>query len=186
VSVKEVLDHAEETMHKTVENTRKDLASVRSGHASPGLVDHVKVEYHGTPMTVNQVATVNAPEARLLTIQPWDRSMLNTIEKALLKSDLGITPSNDGTMIRLSLPPLSEQRRKELVKLIQKRIEEGRVAIRNIRRDAADSVKKLDRNREISEDEARRAQEQLQKLTDAQIAVVEKLGHEKEQELLEV
>jgi ribosome recycling factor len=186
VSIKEVLDHAEETMHKTVDNTRKELAAVRSGRASTGLIDHVRVEYHGTPMPVNQLATVNAPEPRLLTIQPWDRSMLNTIEKALLKSDLGITPSNDGIMIRLAFPPLSEQRRKEMVKMVQKRVEEGRVAIRNIRRDAADGLKKLDRNREISEDEARRAQEQLQKLTDAQIAAVEKLGHEKEQELLEV
>jgi ribosome recycling factor len=186
VTVKEILDHAEQTMRKSVENTRRELAAIRSGRASPGLVEHVRVEYHGTPMPINQLATVNVPEPRLLTIQPWDRSMLGPIEKAILKSDLGLTPSNDGHMIRLVLPPLSEQRRKELVKLVQRRVEEGRVAIRNIRRDAADAIKKLDRNSEISEDEARRAQEQLQKLTDAQIAAVEKLGREKEQELLEV
>lgn len=186
MTVKEILDHAEQTMRKSVENTRRELAAIRSGRASPGLVEHVRVEYHGTPMPINQLATVNVPEPRLLTIQPWDRSMLGPIEKAILKSDLGLTPSNDGHMIRLVLPPLSEQRRKELVKLVQRRVEEGRVAIRNIRRDAADAIKKLDRNSEISEDEARRAQEQLQKLTDAQIAAVEKLGREKEQELLEV
>jgi len=186
VTVKEILDHAEQTMRKSVENTRRELAAIRSGRASPGLVEHVRVDYHGTPMPINQLATVNVPEPRLLTIQPWDRSMLGPIEKAILKSDLGLTPSNDGHMIRLVLPPLSEQRRKELVKLVQRRVEEGRVAIRNIRRDAADAIKKLDRNSEISEDEARRAQEQLQKLTDAQIAAVEKLGRDKEQELLEV
>ena len=186
MTVKEILDHAEQTMRKSVENTRRELAAIRSGRASPGLVEHVRVDYHGTPMPINQLATVNVPEPRLLTIQPWDRSMLGPIEKAILKSDLGLTPSNDGHMIRLVLPPLSEQRRKELVKLVQRRVEEGRVAIRNIRRDAADAIKKLDRNSEISEDEARRAQEQLQKLTDAQIAAVEKLGRDKEQELLEV
>lgn len=186
MSVKEVLDSAQDTMHKTVENTRRELAAVRSGRASPGLVEHVRVEYHGTPVPINQLANVNAPESRLLTIQPWDRTTLGAIEKAIQKSDLGLTPNNDGQMIRLALPPLSEQRRKELTKVVQKRVEEGRVAIRNIRRDAADGLKKLDKSREISEDEARRAQEQLQKLTDARIAEVEKIGHEKEQELLEV
>src|SRR5690349_1877174 len=177
---------AKDHMGKTVEATRRELASIRSGRASPGLVEHVRVELHGVPTPITHMATVNAPEARLLTIQPWDRSTLGLIEKAILKSDLGLNPSNDGAMIRLPIPPLNEQRRKELVKMVHARVEEGRVAVRNIRRDASDGIKKLERSKEVSADEARRAQDQLQKLTDGSVSEVEKLGQQKEQELLEV
>jgi len=184
--IADVMANAKDHMAKTVEATRRELAAVRSGRASTGLVEHVRVELHGVPTPISHMATVNVPESRLLTIQPWDRSQLSAIEKAIQKSDLGLNPNNDGSMIRLAIPPLNEQRRKELVKIVQKRVEEGRVAVRNIRRDASDGIKKLERSKEISEDEARRAQEQVQKLTDQLIAEVEKLGHEKEQELLEV
>jgi ribosome recycling factor len=177
---------AKDHMGKTVEATRRELAAIRSGRASPGLVEHVRVELHGVPTPITHMATVNAPEARLLTIQPWDRSTLGLIERAIQKSDLGLNPSNDGAMIRLPIPPLNEQRRKELVKMVHARVEEGRVAVRNIRREASDGIKKLERNKEISADEARRAQDQLQKLTDSTIAEVDKLGQQKEQELLEV
>ncbi len=177
---------AKDHMGKTVEATRRELAAIRSGRASPGLVEHVRVELHGVPTPITHMATVNAPEARLLTIQPWDRSTLGLIERAIQKSDLGLNPSNDGAMIRLPIPPLNEQRRKELVKMVHARVEEGRVAVRNIRREASDGIKKLERSKEISADEARRAQDQLQKLTDGTIADVEKLGQQKEQELLEV
>lgn len=177
---------AKDHMGKTLEATRRELAAIRSGRASPGLVEHVRVELHGVPTPITHMATVNAPEARLLTIQPWDRSTLGLIERAIQKSDLGLNPSNDGAMIRLPIPPLNEQRRKELVKMVHARVEEGRVAVRNIRREASDGIKKLERSKEISADEARRAQDQLQKLTDGTIADVEKLGQQKEQELLEV
>jgi ribosome recycling factor len=184
--IQDVMANAKDHMVKTVEATRRELASIRSGRASPGLVDHVRVELHGVPTPINHMATVNAPEPRLLTIQPWDRGTLGAIEKAIQKSDLGLNPNNDGSMIRLAIPPLNEQRRKELVRIVQKRVEDGRVAVRNIRRDASDGIKKLERNKEISADEARRAQDQLQKLTDGTIADVDKLGHVKEQELMEV
>ena len=184
--IKEVLPDAKERMTKAVEALRKDLAAIRTGRASIGLVDHVRVDYHGTPMPINQLATVSVPEPRLLTIQPWDRSALGTIEKAIQKSDLGITPTNDGSMIRLALPQLTEQRRKELAKMVQKRVEEGRVAVRNVRRDLHDELRKSEKNHEASEDEVRRATDQLQKLTDQFIADMDRVGKEKEAELMEV
>lgn len=185
-SVGDVMATAKDHMAKSVEATRRELAAVRTGRASTGLVEHVRVDLHGVPTPINHMASVNVPEARMLTIQPWDRGMLGAIEKAIQKSDLGLTPNNDGNMIRLAIPSLNEQRRKELTKLVQKRVEDGRVAIRNIRRDASDHLRRLEKSKEISGDEARRVQDQLQKLTDSNVADVEKLGHEKEQELLEV
>lgn len=173
-------------MTKAVEALRKDLSSIRTGRASIGLLDHVRVDYHGSQMPINQLATVAVPEARLLTIQPWDRSSLGMIEKAIQKSDLGITPTNDGAMIRLALPQLNEQRRKDLAKMVQKRVEEGRVAVRNIRRDYHDELRKLEKAHEASEDEVRRSTDQLQKLTDQFIADMDRAGKEKEAELLEV
>jgi ribosome recycling factor len=184
--IKDVLANAQQHMGKTIESTRRELAGVRSGRATPGLVEHVRVDLHGVPTSISHMATVNVPEPRLLTIQPWDRSQLGAIEKAIQKSDLGLNPSNDGNMIRLAIPQLNEQRRKELIKVVQKRVEDGRVAVRNIRRDASDQIKKAEKNKEVSADEARRAQDQLQKLTDTNVGEIEKLGHEKEQELLEV
>ena len=186
MTVQDVLPGARERMTKAVEALRKDLAAIRTGRASAGLIDHVRVDYHGTQMPLNQLATVSVPEPRLLTIQPWDRSVLGMIEKAIQKSDLGITPTNDGSMIRLALPQLNEQRRKELAKMVQKRVEEGRVAVRNVRRDLHDELRKLEKAREATEDEVRRSTDQLQKLTDQFIADMDKAGKEKEAELLEV
>lgn len=182
----DALPNARERMTKAVDALRKDLSAIRTGRASVGLVDHIRVDYHGTPMPINQLATVAVPEPRLLTIQPWDRSALGMIEKALQKSDLGITPSNDGSMIRLALPQLNEQRRKELAKMVQKRVEEGRVAVRNIRRDCHDELRRYEKNHEASEDEVRRQTDQLQKLTDQFVADMDKVGKEKEAELMEV
>ena len=173
-------------MKKTVDSVQRDLTAIRTGHAHVGLLDHVKVEYFGTSMPINQMATVAAPEARLLTIQPWDRNAMSAIEKALQKSDLGVMPSNDGAIIRINMPPLTEQRRKDMIKLVSKRIEEGRIAIRNVRRDALDHVKKLVTAKEAPEDDQRKAQDQLQKLTDRYIAEIDQRGREKEAELTEV
>jgi ribosome recycling factor len=184
--VKDVLDHAKDHMGKTEEALKRELAAIRTGRASTGLVDHVRVDYYGTATPINQLATVAAPDARLITIQPWDRKALGAIEKAIQKSDLGLNPMNDGSMIRLAIPQLSEQRRKELTKLVQKRVEEARVSVRNIRREGQDELKKSERAKEISEDEHRRAGEQLQKLTDQTIATLDRLGQQKEAELLEV
>lgn len=184
--IDDLLADCEDRMKKTVEAVQRELASIRTGHAQVGLVDHVRVDYYGTLMPVNQMATVAAPEARLLTIQPWDRGALPAIEKALQKSDLGLTPSNDGQIIRLAIPPLTEQRRKELIKLVHKRIEDGRVAIRNVRRDCLEHIRRLVHDKEASEDDQRKGQDQLQKLTDRYIAIVDQKGREKEAELAEV
>lgn len=186
MTIKETHAHAKERMQKAVEALRKDLQAIRTGRASAHLIDHVRVDYYGTPTPITQVGTVTVPEARMIVIQPWDRKTLPAIEKAIQKSDLGITPTNDGNVIRLVLPQLTEQRRKELVKQVQKRVEEGRVAIRNIRRDAHDELRKLEKNHEAPEDEVRRATDALQKLTDQFIVEVDKAGKEKEAELLEV
>jgi ribosome recycling factor len=169
-----------------VEAVERELAANRTGHAHVGLVDHVRVEYFGSMLPINQMATVAAPEARLLTIQPWDRNAISAIEKAILKSDLGLNPSNDGAIIRLAIPPLTEQRRKEMVKVVHSRVEDGRVAVRNVRRDGIEHIRKLVHDKEVSEDDQRRAQEQLQKLTDRYVAAIDERGKTKETELSEV
>jgi ribosome recycling factor len=186
VTISETQAHAKERMQKAVEALKKDLQAIRTGRASAHLIDHVRVDYYGTPTPISQVGTVTVPEARLIVIQPWDRKSLGAIEKALQKSDLGITPTNDGSVIRLVMPQLTEQRRKDLAKMVQKRVEEGRVAIRNVRRDAHDDLRKLEKNHESPEDEVRRATDALQKLTDQFIGEVDKVGKEKEAELMEV
>jgi ribosome recycling factor len=184
--IDDVLRDSEERMKKSVEAAERELAAIRTGHAHIGLVDHVRVDYFGSSLPINQMATVSAPEARLLTIQPWDRTAMTAIEKAILASDLGLTPSNDGTMIRLAIPPLTEQRRKEMIKLVHSRIEDSRVAVRNVRRDGMEHIKRLVQNKEASEDQQHNAQEQLQKLTDRYIAEIDGRGKTKEAELLEV
>lgn len=184
--IEEITSDSEDRMKKTVEAVQRDLTAIRTGHAHVGLVDHVRVEYYGSMMPVNQMATVAAPEARLITIQPWDKAAMPAIEKALLKSDLGLTPSNDGAMIRLAIPPLTEARRKDLIKMVHKRVEDGRVAVRNVRRDGIDHLRKQVTAKEISEDDQHKGQDVLQKLTDKYVAQVETLGKEKEAELMEV
>ncbi|HUU62770.1 MAG TPA: ribosome recycling factor [Dehalococcoidia bacterium] len=184
--IDEVLLAANTKMGKTIEALRKELATIRTGRATPALVDDIKVDYYGTPTPLKQIATVSVPEARLLLIQPWDRSMLSSIKKAILKSELGLNPTSDIDVIRLTIPQLSEERRKELARAVHKRAEDGRVALRNIRRDALEELRKLEREKEISQDEQKRAQEHLQELTDSFIATVGKVAEDKEAELLEI
>lgn len=184
--IDDILSEASTRMGKTIEAMRKELAAIRTGRATPAIVDHIKVDYYGVPTPLNQIATISAPEARLLLIQPWDRHALSSIEKAILKSDLGLNPTSDGNVIRLSIPQLSEERRRELVKVVRKRAEETRVALRNIRRSALEEFRELERGKEISQDEQRRAQERLQELTDSFIEEVDRVGRDKEAELLEV
>ena len=181
-----IVQHSEECMRHAEEALTHDLAAIRTGRASPALVERIRVDYYGTPTPLPQVAAITAPEPRLLVIQPWDKSVFGAIEKAILKSDLGLTPVSDGKVIRLPIPPLTEERRRDLVKMIRRRVEEARVTIRNCRRDAIEEFKKLEREKKISEDDSRRGQERVQKATDAAIAEVERLGQHKEQEVLEV
>lgn len=185
-TAQDVLADARERMAKAVEALRRDLATIRTGRAATGLVEHLRVDYYGTPTPLNQIASIAVPEPRVITIQPWDRQAIGAIERAIQKSDLGLNPSNDGTLIRLVLPQLTEQRRKELVKLVHKKVEDGRVAVRNVRRDCLEELRRRQKNKEISEDEERRLQDQLQKLTDRYIGEVDQVGKEKEAELLEV
>lgn len=180
-----VKKNAEERMEKAVAALKKELSSLRAGRATPSLLDRIQVDYYDTMTPLNQLASINTPDSRTLTIQPWDKSALGAIEKALLKSDLGLTPSNDGSIIRISIPPLTEERRAELVKLTKKFGEEAKVAIRNIRRDANDEIKKMEKT-SISEDESRRHQEDIQKTTDRYTAEVDKLLAGKEKEIMEV
>lgn len=172
-------------MEKAIGALKRDLATLRAGRATPSLLDRVQVEYYGAMTPVNQLANINTPDSRTLIIQPWDKSSLSAIEKAIMKSDLGLTPSNDGSIIRLGIPALTEERRADLVKSTRKYGEESKVAIRNIRRDANDDIKKLEKT-DISEDESRRHQEDIQKLTDRFIAEVDKVLASKEKEIMEV
>jgi len=184
--VKALLQEADERMKTVVQTARKELATVRTGRATPALLERVVVEYHGTPVPLNQVASISAPEPRMLVVQPWDRSLVKEIEKAILKSDLGVTPTNDGTVVRLVLPQLTEERRQQLVKIVRKEAEERRVAVRNIRREVNDELKRWEKNRLIAEDESRRAQQQVQQLTDRYIQEIDQLVAAKEKEIMEV
>jgi ribosome recycling factor len=179
-------DEAHEKMEKAVAHTRTDFASVRSGRATSGLVEHLGVDVYGTEMELRQIAGLSVPEARLLVISPYDRSSLAAIEKAIQASDLGITPSNDGNVIRLAFPPLTEERRKELVRLVRHKAEEGRVAVRNVRRTARHDLEALEKEGELSSDELERVEKELDKLTHDMVASIEKLLSHKEQELLEI
>lgn len=184
--IDDTLKSAEHRMQSAVTALDREMNTVRTGRARPSLVETLKIDYYGTPTPLNQVAAINAPEPRMITIQPWDKTQLGTIEKAIQKSDLGLTPTNDGNIIRLAIPALTEDRRKELVKVVHKKAEDGRVAVRNVRRDSLEELRKLQHDKEISDDDERRAQERLQKLTDKYVAEIDKHGHAKEQELLEV
>ncbi len=184
--VDDLFGDADRRMQKAIEVLKQDLAAIRTGRASAALVDRITVDYYGTPTPVNQVATISVPEARLLVIQPWDRKMLVDIEKAIQKSDLGINPSNDGQVIRLAIPALNEERRRDMVKNVHKKLDEHKVAIRNIRRDAHDKLRDREKKKEISEDELKRSTERLQKLTDRFIEEMDKIGKAKELEILEV
>src|SRR5712692_7840600 len=182
----ELFDDAERRMKKAVEALRQDLAAIRTGRASSALVERIHVDYYGAPTPINQVSQISIPEARLIVIQPYERKLLADIEKAIQKSDLGINPNNDGQVIRLNIPPLSEERRRDMVKTLHKKLDEHKVAIRNIRRDTQDKLQDREKKKEISEDELKRSTDRLQKLTDRFIDEMEKVGKTKELEILEV
>ena len=184
--IDELLQDAREHMDKSVEATRGKFGSVRTGRASPALLDRINVDYYGTHTPLRQLSTINAPEARLLTVQPYDKSSIKAIERAILESDIGLTPNNDGSIIRLQVPELTEERRKELVKVVRGLAEEGRVAIRNIRRDVMHDLRELRDAGEAGQDDEHRAEELLQKLTDQKVGELDAILKGKEEEILEV
>src|SRR5437868_2527175 len=184
--IDDVYQNTERKMHRAVEVLQHDLGAVRTGRASPALLEKVQVDAYGAAMPLSGLATITVPEPRMLVIQPWDKKMLPAIEKAIQKSDLGLTPNSDGSVVRLSLPALNEERRRDLVKLVHKRVEEARVAVRNCRRDAIDDLRKGEKEQHVPEDEVKRAQERLQKLTDGFIAKVDEVGRRKENEVMEI
>lgn len=181
-----IISPAENKMKKTVEVTANDFAGLRAGRATPALLDKIVVDYYGTPTPINQLANISVPEARLLVIQPWDKSVIPQIEKTIMKSDLGINPVNDGTVIRLAIPQLTEETRKNLVKVVRKRAEEGRIAIRNIRRDVNEEIKTAQKDGTVPEDESKRGQDQTQKLTDKYIKEIDDMLATKEQDIMQV
>lgn len=183
--INDVLKDADSRMNKALDALRRDLEGVRTGRASPALVDRISVESYGTVMPLNQVAGISVPEPRTLVIQPWDKGTISAIEKAILRSDLGLNPNNDGSVIRINLPPLTEERRKQLVKVLNGNVEDSKVAIRNIRRDAMATLKELKDATEISEDDERRASQQVDDLTKKHTDEADKIGKAKEQEILE-
>ncbi|MGG2108930.1 ribosome recycling factor [Lysinibacillus pakistanensis] len=183
---KQVLEQAKEKMNKTIAAFSRELSSIRAGRANASLLDRITVDYYGAPTPINQLAGVSVPEARLLVITPYDKTILGEIEKAIMKSDIGITPSNDGSVIRLMIPALTEERRKDLVKQVKKEAEDAKIAVRNVRRDANDDLKKLEKAGEITEDDLRGYGEDIQKLTDDFIVKVDQVAKEKEKEILEV
>ena len=182
----EVRKQLVDRMDKAIESLKKDLAGIRTGRASLGIFEGITVDYYGTPTPINQVATMSVPESRLIIIQPWDLKMIAEIEKAILKSDLGLNPSNDGKIIRIAIPPLTEERRKQIIKQVHKRVEEAKIAVRNIRRDSNDEVKKLEKEKKMSEDDAKKTLEEIQKLTDSYIKRTDEINSHKEKELMEV
>lgn len=184
--LEEIAQSTEERMNKTIEALRRDLGSVRAGRATPAMLDKVTVEYYGSQMPVNQVASVTSPEPRMLTIAPWDKSMLGEIEKAIQRSDLGLNPNNDGSVIRLVIPAPTEQRRQELVKQVRRIAEEARVGVRNVRRDANDDLKKAEKSGDVSEDDVHREMEKVQAQTDRHIAEIDRMSTAKEHDVLEI
>ncbi len=183
--IEETFQETRDRMGKTITALENELKRIRTGRASTSLLDGIKLDYYGTPTPLNQTATVAVPESRLITIQPWDATIIKDIEKAILKSDLGLTPSNDGKLIRIAIPPLSEERRKELVKQVHKSCEEHKVAVRNIRRDANELIKGFKKDGDVSEDDAFKAQDQVQKITDEFIEKIDEVYKAKESEILE-
>jgi ribosome recycling factor len=186
VSVDTTMKDATEKMAKALGHLKEDLSGIRTGRATPGILNRVTVEYYGAPVPLQQLASMSVPEPRTLMVQPFDKTAIGAIEKAILTSDLGVNPSNDGNVIRLSFPPLTEERRRDLVKQVHSRAEDGRVAVRNVRRHHKDEVEKLEKQHEISEDDLKRAEKELQKLTDQFVAEIDEIQRHKEQELMEV
>lgn len=184
--IESMYQETKESMKKAIDALKNELKKIRTGRASLSILDDIRVDYYGTPTPLNQMASLSTPESRLIVIQPWDASVIKDVEKAILKSDLGLTPSNDGKLIRITIPQLTEERRKQLVKVIYKKSEEHKVSVRNVRRDANDLLKSLKKDGEISEDEAFKAQDQVQKITDESIKLIDDVCKEKEKEILEI
>ncbi len=184
--IEQILVEINNKMQKAVEALSRDLAGIRTGRASPALVEHIRVDYHGVLTPLNQLASISVPEAKMILVQPWDRSIIRNIEKSILTSDLGLNPTNDGTFIRIPIPPLTEERRRELIKVVHKRLEEARIELRNFRRDGIERLRQAEKNKEISHDQYVRASDQLQKLIDTFIYRVNSIGEDKEKEIMEV
>lgn len=184
--VKDVLTRADDKMKKSVEALRHELTSIRTGKATTALLDNIRVDYYGTPSPINQVASVSVPEARLIVVQPWEKPMLKVIAHAIQASELGLNPQDDGTVLKIPIPPLNEERRKDLVKMVKKLAEDGRVAVRNVRHHANDELKKALKEKQISEDDENRSIVEMQKLTDRHMAAIDDLVHRKEAEVMEV
>ncbi|NMA02785.1 MAG: ribosome recycling factor [Clostridia bacterium] len=184
--ISEIMQDSENRMVKALDVLKKELQSLRAGRANPAILEKITVDYYGSPTPINQMANITAPEPRLLVIQPWDKSIIPNIEKAILKSDLGLNPSSDGTVIRLAIPQLTQERRKELAKVVKKKGEDAKVAVRNIRREANELLKNLEKSKDISEDDNKRSQEDVQKLTDKFIQEIDKVLENKEKEIMEV
>jgi ribosome recycling factor len=187
LTVADVLAEADRKMDRTIEVLRRDLASLRTGRASPALIENVSVEYYGVPTPLKQLASISVPDARAIQVQPWDRQALRDIEKSLMKSEMGFNPSNDGNIITIPIPLLSQERRQEIVRLLKRKIEEGKTAVRNVRREGIETLRKMEqRDKLISQDESRRAQDQLQKTTDAHIRTIDQVAAAKETEIMQV
>jgi ribosome recycling factor len=184
--IDDVLLDAEDRMIKTIDALKRELSGIRTGRAAPGLIERLEVDYYGTATPLNQISGISAPEARLLVVQPWDRGAVGAIEKAIRSSDLGLNPTNDGQLIRIAIPALTEERRKSLVKVVRNKVEESRIALRNIRRDGVSQIKELLKEKEIGEDDEHRGAQQIQDLTDRYIGEADKIGKQKEDEVLEV
>ncbi|MBL7180076.1 MAG: ribosome recycling factor [Desulfobacterales bacterium] len=183
--IESIFQDTRESMEKSIDSLKNDLTKIRTGRASLSILDNIRVDYYGTTTPLKQMASLSVPESRLITIQPWDVSIIREIEKAILKSDLGLTPSNDGKLIRIAIPPLTEERRKQLVKVVLKKSEEHKIAVRNIRRESNEMLKVLKKDGDIAEDDAFKAQDQIQKITDEHIRLIDEVCKEKEKEILE-
>ena len=181
-----VLREVERKMGRSIEALQRELAALRTGRATPALIENVAVDYYGAPTPLKQLASISAPDARAILVQPWDRQALREIEKSLMRSELGFNPSNDGNIITVPIPPLNQERRQELVRLLKRKIEEGKVSVRNVRRDGLETLRKLERDKAISQDQNRRSQEQLQKTTDAHIKDIDQVAAAKEAEIMQV
>ena len=182
----DVLAETERKMARSIDALRRDLNTLRTGRATPSLIEDVSIDYYGTPTPLKQIASISAPDARAILVQPWDKQSLRDIERGLLKSEMGFNPSNDGNNITVPIPPLTQERRQELVRLLKRKLEDGKVSVRNVRRDGQDTLRKMERDKAISQDQNRRAQDQLQKATDNHTKLIDQVGSEKEAEIMQV
>ena len=182
----EILAETERKMDNTIAALKRELGTIRTGRATPALIEHVSVDYYGVATPLNQIASISAPDARAIMVQPWDKQALREIEKSLMQSEMGFNPSNDGNIITVPIPPLTQERRRELVRLLKRKLEDGKVSIRNVRRDGVETLRRLEREKAISQDENHRRQDQLQKATDAHVKTVDEVGNSKETEIMQV